>query len=684
MSWLTPGLAGIAAAITVPSLLILYFLKLRRRDMEVSTTLLWKKAIQDVQANAPFQKLRRNVLLLLQMLVLAGALLAIAQPRMAGEAPPANRTVIIIDRSASMSTTDETIDGSTATRLDRAKQQALLLVDSMRDGGVLSAGGGDQAMVVAFGTTAEIVQPYTASKARLREAIEAIEPTDQPTDFSDVMRVAGPFVRPTTVEVETGSGKNDVQYLPGAPIALFSDGSISHLDVVEKHPESEFRYTSVGTDDAVNVGITAIGAERSYDRPERVSVFIGLQSTDPKARTVDVEFGIDGAIGMVKSASVGGATEEGPGRGGVVFQLDRTEAAIVTVRIPQGDALTADDTARLVIPPAKRLSVALVTNGNYYLRNALNAIGVSNIDTISSAEYQRLRDADDLAKYDVYVLDNWLPALEPSEGAGSELVLPPGNYIIIGKTPTVAGLSDTGRTIKTTGFVDWQRDHPALRYLSLSGIVIGNAPEIEAGREVRVLASTGAGPAIVDASRGATNALVVTFDMSRSTWPLDPGYILFLSQAVRFVGDEGGAAGAAALQPGDILTERLPESVTEARLTPPAGNEITLRAGADGRVSFGPIERIGLYTLSWSGDPGPRDPVIGGRPTRTIAVNLGDAQESRIASASQLDLPSGKIAAENANNSGQRENKRLWPWILLAALGVLMLEWFVYNRKVHL
>ena len=27
--------------------------------------------------------------------------------------------------------------------------------------------------------------------------------------------------------------------------------------------------------------------------------------------------------------------------------------------------------------------------------------------------------------------------------------------------------------------------------------------------------------------------------------------------------------------------------------------------------------------------------------------------------------------------------KQLWPWILLAGVGVLMLEWFVYNKKVH-
>src|SRR6187397_2452117 len=124
--------ALLAGAIVIPALLVLYFLKLRRRELAVSSTLLWKKAVQDLQVNAPFQKLRKNLLLLLQLL------LALSRPITFFTPGAGKNTVIIIDRSASMSANDI----GKLTRLDEAKRQAKELVESIDRGG--------NAMVIAF------------------------------------------------------------------------------------------------------------------------------------------------------------------------------------------------------------------------------------------------------------------------------------------------------------------------------------------------------------------------------------------------------------------------------------------------------------------------------------------------------------------------------------------------------
>src|SRR6188508_2577291 len=99
--------ALIAAGVVLPSLLVLYFLKLRRKEESVSSTLLWRKAIQDLQVNAPFQKLRRNLLLLLQLILLFLLLLAISRPVSNVNAAPGKQVVILIDHSASMGARDQ-------------------------------------------------------------------------------------------------------------------------------------------------------------------------------------------------------------------------------------------------------------------------------------------------------------------------------------------------------------------------------------------------------------------------------------------------------------------------------------------------------------------------------------------------------------------------------------------------
>ena len=128
MNWLSPFTALIAAAITVPVFLLLYFLKLKRQEKVIACTLLWKRAVQDLQVNAPFQRLRRNLLMLLQFLALLAMLAALAGPVLSLHSQYAERYVLLIDNSASMNATDVQ-----PSRLEYAKQQAMIFVSSLTE-----------------------------------------------------------------------------------------------------------------------------------------------------------------------------------------------------------------------------------------------------------------------------------------------------------------------------------------------------------------------------------------------------------------------------------------------------------------------------------------------------------------------------------------------------------------------
>ena len=115
---LTTGL--ILGAVVLPLLLFLYFLRLRRQPLQISSTLLWSSAVEDLHANSPFQRLRPSTLFILQLLALLFVILAVMQPQIEGEKLRDGRHVMLIDRSASMNA--EVIDGT--SRLEDAKDQA--------------------------------------------------------------------------------------------------------------------------------------------------------------------------------------------------------------------------------------------------------------------------------------------------------------------------------------------------------------------------------------------------------------------------------------------------------------------------------------------------------------------------------------------------------------------------------
>ena len=96
----------VVMSLVPPAIVALYFLKLKRRPLEVPSTYLWHKSIEDLHVNSLLQKLRRNLLLFLQLLVILLAIIALLGPSWRGNELVGERFIFLIDNSASMSSTD--------------------------------------------------------------------------------------------------------------------------------------------------------------------------------------------------------------------------------------------------------------------------------------------------------------------------------------------------------------------------------------------------------------------------------------------------------------------------------------------------------------------------------------------------------------------------------------------------
>jgi len=292
MDWLTPITAFYAAAVSVPLLLLLYFLKLKRREQIVSSTLLWKRAVQDLQVNAPFQRLRRNILLLLQLLVLLAILLALAGPILSLIAGPARRYVLLIDRSASMNATDVK-----PSRLEAAKEQAKIFVESLRSKAFYSfRDDSDQTMVIAFDNRAKVMCNFTSDKKQLNRAIEAVRPSDGVSSLAEAIVVARAFAQSPGVDADYMSAEEPAQ------LVLFSDGQIRDLDQLVVGPD-ELIFHCTGQSQQ-NVAVIAMQARRSYENPEEVNVFATLANYGAEPMTCDVQLSINDDVPAVKKVTV--------------------------------------------------------------------------------------------------------------------------------------------------------------------------------------------------------------------------------------------------------------------------------------------------------------------------------------------------------------------------------------------
>jgi hypothetical protein len=654
MDFLTPSIGLYTAAAAVPLLLVLYFLKLKRREVPVSSMLLWKRAVRDLQVNSPFQKLRRNLLLLLQLLALAAILLALSGPVLALRHGPGRRYVLLIDRSASMNATDVA-----PSRLDEAKKQAKAFVETLRSGSALSwRDESDHAMVIAFDRRAVVVCNFTSDKRQLMARIDAIGPGDGVSRLSEAVTVARAFAQPSGPEA-------DDPIEGTAQLVLFSDGRIDDLDgIVIGAGELVFHRIGESQD---NVGITAMNARRSYERPEEVEVFASLANyaTVPVMR--DVQLAISGNVHAIRSVTIP-ACEPGtddrpfrPGQAILNFTLSHSEGGVLEVRQLGSDALSSDDAAWSILEPPKRLSVLLVTWGNPVLESALRACPISRLDPCTPAEF----DAQDPAafaarqQYDVVVLDNHVPSH-----------LPRGRYLVFGAPPH--GLDvNSPRELENQLIVDWRSQHPVLQYVNLTNLFAARSHRLVLPRDAEVLAEFHETPAVALLRRRGSTVLLVGFDVLQSNWPFEPGFVLFCYNTLGFLGAQTGSERRYELAVGEpISIDNVPADAAFT-ITSPDGTRAELKPDPGGTIRFPGTHRAGVYTVQ-----------APGQPPRFYAVNLLDAQESRIEPRDRIEFAGAVVVAQE--QGVQRANMPLWPLLVLAALVLICVEWLAYNLKIRI
>ncbi|MCA9245091.1 MAG: BatA and WFA domain-containing protein [Phycisphaerales bacterium] len=697
MSFLTPWVAAAIGAVVIPSLILLYFLKLRRRQEMVPSTLLWKRATQDLQVNAPFQRLRKNLLLLLQLLILLLAILALARPVMESQIGQEDSVIILLDRSASMRTKEE----GGRDRITVAKSEAKALARTFNRSGsswlrFFGAPAKTRIMVIAFAERASVVCPFTTNIDEVVSLIDGIQSTDGRTNIREALDLAEAYLTQTTVEQTPGTSQ------AASTVVLLSDGAIpGGPDVVLRSGAVRFVNGLFNATD--NVGITSMRFERSYEEPTRLTVLAQVENFGDKAVEADVSLLVDGALKDVEHVSLGAAksgadspadpsqtgdggseppaTAEGeakseesgqsaagarrPSGAALVFELTSLEGALLEARIARSDALEVDNRAWAVVPAPKRLRALLVSQpddknlGYEFLRRALAQLPLE-YDEMSPAAYEAASD-DELQKdgrciYDTVIFDKH-----------STKRLPRGAYLFIGCAPEIDGVSIESVDDSAQRLIWWDDTHPVLRHVELAYVVAWNVAKVVLPDTARLLIEGRDGAILSRLVDEGRHMLILSFAVENSNWWTKPSFPVFPYNAIQFLTGAGVSDEDEPARPGDALRIPLPAGVTAAKLQLPDRSEREIVADDQGVARFAATRDVGVYSVE-AGD---------GAPDK-YAVNLFDARESDI----RPRLPSFEGVDVQAGDAMRTSTPELWRWFVGAALLFVFFEWYVYNRRV--
>jgi hypothetical protein len=713
-----PPWAALLLLLTPFLIVLLYFLKMRRKPLQVPSTYLWKKSIEDLHVNSFFQWIRDNVLLLFQLLVVLFLIYAVMAFQVQGGPGTGKHYIVMIDNSASMGVAD----AGGRTRLEAAKEQALREIDAH--------GQGDVGMVIETNSHAYTRQPYTTDRDLLRLAVSKIQPTDRPTRLQEALDLADSLADPirstdnASVEPDNMDPTKSRTYVANEGIAaevhIFSDGRFPDVDNFEAR-NLALNYHRVGALDSTdNVGIVAFNAVRDDKGSGKLQVFVRVLNfraepaeTAVELRQRDWKGGVLQQVldAEVKSITVPARTvHEGdptkkepprvePGEQSVTFDLsevDEDSNRVLQAKLAGvHDQFPLDDEAWLVVGVVRKARLLIVTSDNDILHNFFDLDATRKAADVTYLAPDDLKSEDKYRRparngvFDLVVFDRCTPV--DDNGQPDEKYLPLANTYFVGAVPPPWKWDDLPEA-KDAQILSPISPHPLMRGLTgLDEIAFSDGRYFEADKDKhtpvpkkqRLLETANEKTVLAALPRGAFTDVVQTFPLVdaqkrwTSNWNLKLSFPLFLRNLLFTYGNVTDAAAEENLQPGEVkaLRPAVPlkdGAPADAALTeilvhdPRGGPPKKVQRGSQNEFLFKDTEHPGVYLATWEGGQ------------RGFAVNLLDPDESDIKPRDEVRVGDRALAAGTTRG----EPSDLWPWAALAAFVLLLVEWALYHFRV--
>jgi hypothetical protein len=533
MTFLAPAAAVLA--ITLPVIVALYFLRIRRPARVVPALHLWPDQIRDRQANVPWQRLRRSWLLLLQLMVAAFLVAAAVQPALPASAGLAAHSIVLLDASASMQARDVA-----PSRFDEAKRQVGALIDQL--------GPLDRMTLIAVESAPRIVASATGDHDAMHRALNGVAVTNGPADLSDALLLAAGLAR---------AGE-------GARAYLFSDGIVQPLRASFANGlPFPVEYDRIGVS-GENIALTSLVVRTSA---QSRAAYLRVHNFGQQSRAFRIEWRSDAGLIDVRPMTLSGGQAQD-----LVLPVPDS-ATTVTARIDAGDNFALDDSVTAIARTPRAFHVLLVTPGNIFLEQALRLRTDFELDVVAPGAYHGS------AAYAMTVFDRFSPPSLPD--AAFVMVDPPAGSPLAGGAAVGIGrvrASDAG--------------DPLLTNVSLQDVHVARSQDLTRSTFGRALITSLQTPLVL-VRDAPFRQVLVGFDIHESDFPLRIGFPVLVQNLSEWMLPP--SVPGRSFHPDEQVTIVPETGATAVTVVRPDGSRRALVPGSI--ATFGDTDQVGIYTV---------------------------------------------------------------------------------------
>jgi hypothetical protein len=539
MTLLVP--AALAFGIIIPIILLLYFMRPKRQERVVSSTLLWQQALQDLQASRPWQRLRITPLLLLQLLAALVVVLVLARPATFFSSPITGDTIIILQASASMQATD-----LTPSRFEAAKSEVADLIAGI--------GPGDHVSLITMARTPQVLIAESQDKGQLNAALQRAKVTNQDADLEQALSLA----------TALAAGR------PNTQILVVGDGHVLAPDQVLALP-IPVRYLRVGTDTG-NIALIAL-ASRNLDG--NLTALAQVANYSHQQRSVPVELYADGKLVNVQNINLAAGTS-----GSLQWGPLPTTTHFLHAKLDAQDPMTVDHDAWAIVGGSMHGKVLLVTKGNSFLEAALRLQPNIGLYETTPAKYLNA------GSYDLTIFDGFVPSAMPS--GGLFFVNPPTGSYIFGKS---------GQNISVSHINAGNDSANLLQDVDLSSIhVLHASHQFTPAAWAQAVITTPETSLLIAGETNNRRVAALGFDLHDSDLPLQPSFPILIYNMVNwFMPPPVGGDGQ--VSPGEPVTISTWPGASSVTITAP-GQKAVAVAPPFPATAFAQTDATGIYLVA--------------------------------------------------------------------------------------